>query len=280
MTARNYKALATSLTKMAFVTGQPSQAAADGAALEACKKLDAHDCELYASGDIVVARRSPPPMPQPWLVRDPAIERPYVAAQLPLGATNDTALKERIANSYPSAGKSKVFLIAPGGQWYNTSNHPGTEEAMRLGLEHCGHLASSPCMIIAVDDHFVVPIPTLAKVVGFYRPEALVGLTPEQRGEVAHRLAAAPNGWNGIALGSGGAVGVAVGAASEQSALEGALADCAAHGGRDCHIAVLGPFMVEATTRVEAQNQGPAPAPRPGPGHGSGQTEEEKAPAR
>jgi hypothetical protein len=141
-------------------------------------------------------------------------------------------------------------------------------------------------VVIAVDDTFVVPIPTLAKVIGFYRPEALLGLRSEERDEVTRRLAAAPSSWNAVALGTGGIVGIAVGAGSEQKALETSLAECAAHGGRDCRIAVLGPFLVEATSRVEAQNQGPTQGPRqaaaPGQNQGypqfPGQTQQEKAP--
>ena len=69
MLAPDFKALATSVEKIAFVTGQPSQEAADHAAMEACAKLDT-PCELYASGNFVVTlRRAPqvPPASAMWL---------------------------------------------------------------------------------------------------------------------------------------------------------------------------------------------------------------------
>jgi hypothetical protein len=99
-------------------------------------------------------------------------------------------------------------------------------------------------MVVAVDSTFVVPIPTLAKAIGFYSPDGLVGVTPPARDEVARRLAITPNAWNAVAVGASGTVGIVLAAASEQSALDGALADCARRD-RDCHIAVMGPFLVE-----------------------------------
>jgi adenylate cyclase len=252
MTAPDHKALATSLSRVAFVSGQSTQEEADQAAMAACKKLDPKECELYAAGNIVVSKRGRPLMPpEPWLVRNPAVERPFVASQLPLGGTADPALSQKVSSGYTRASRSKAFVVAPDGYWYYRSNLSSPDEATRLTLERCGAKSSSPCMVLAVDDTFVVPIPTLAKAVGLYRPEALFGVKPEVRDEVARRLAAAPNRWNAVAVGAGGSVGVAIDAGSEQSALEGALADCTARGGRDCRITVLGPFLVEPADQTD-----------------------------
>jgi len=261
MRARDYKALAMDLLKIAFVTGQRSQEAADRAAMEACKNLNRgapaardHECDLYASGNVVVTRRRPPPMPpQPWIVRNPAIEQPFVAAMTPL-----VARKDQLAVRYPHFTGPKAMVVSrTGGS--STSTAPTSDEALRRSLERCGFLASSPCLIVAIDDTFVVPIPALVKVVGLYRPEALSDLQPQAREEVARRLAGAPNGWNAVAVGAGGNAGIAIGAQSERSALDGAFIDCARHD-RDCRILVLGPFLVELAERGAAQAQQPTQA--------------------
>ncbi len=265
MKAPGYKALATSLMRIAFVSGQPSQEIANRAAMEACEKLNPNSlnkadnaCELYASGTVVVTLRSPPPMPpEPWLARNPAVEQPFVAANVPLISA---AYKERINTGYPRLPGSKALVISPNGEWVFSAGDSSPDEAVRRGLERCGRLNSTACMVVAVDNAFVIPIPTLTKAVGFYRPEGLSGVQPQARDEVTRRLAGAPNAWNAVAVGTDGNVGIAVGARSEQSALDGALADCARHD-RNCRIAVLGPFLVEAASpgqiQVQVQNQDP-----------------------
>ena len=249
MTAPDYKALATSLLRIAFVSGQPSQDAADRAAMDACEKvnfgtqvkLDAV-CDLYASGDIVVTRRNRPPLPPaPWVAHDPSVERPFVAAQIPIA---NPSSRDQANKAYAGATRPKALVISPGGNWWSSSAQGSTEDAMRRSLERCGYSSADACMVIAVDDTFVVPIPTLAKAVGFYRPDALFAVQPDARHEVARRLAGATVGWNAVAVGTDGQVGIAVGAGAEQSALDDALTDCAKRD-RGCRVAVLGPFLVE-----------------------------------
>ena len=202
---------------------------------------------------------------QPWLVRNPAVERPFVAAQIPM---LEESFKERIGKGYPRAARSKAFVLAPNRRWEFSGGHSGIDEAIRHSLERCGYVGASACMVVAVDDTFVVPIPILAKVVGIYRPDALSGVRPDTRDEVARRLAGAPNSWNAVAVGAGGNVGIALSAASEQSAFDGAMKDCAQHD-RTCRIAVLGPFLVEPSgaghNQVQAQNQAPRLAPSQAP---------------
>jgi hypothetical protein len=130
------------------------------------------------------------------------------------------------------------------------------DEAVRRSLERCGYTTGVPCMAIAVDNTFVVPIPTLPKVVGFYRPEALFGVQAGLRDEVARRLAGATDGWNAVAVGAAGNVGIVVGAGSEQDAIEGALTDCASHD-RNCRIAALGPFLVETAEPDDSHTAAP-----------------------
>ena len=253
MPAQPYKALAVGVEYMGFVTGQPTQKMADDAAVDACAKRtnDARAatgrpavrvCEVYASGNLVVTKRGQPPLPPaPWLIRDPSVERAFVAADLPLVSE---AAKEHTAKTYLSLRKSKAYVIAPTGGYMYFSSQPSPEEAMRRALERCGYESGVPCVVVAVDDSFVIPIPTTVKVVGFYRPAALATVLPALREDVARRLANATSGWNAVAVGASGHVGLKVEAASERAAVEASLEDCRAKD-RDCRVAVLGPFLVE-----------------------------------
>jgi hypothetical protein len=58
------------------------------------------------------------------------------------------------------------------------------------------------------------------------------------------QLAEASTGWTAVAIGSAGHPGLALKAASEQDAVNGALADCTKHDG-NCHIIAIGPYTVE-----------------------------------
>ena len=52
-------------------------------------------------------------------------------------------------------------------------------------------------MIIAVDDVFVVPIPTMMKAVGFFQAVGNALIAPGSRDDVARRLATGTSGWGG-----------------------------------------------------------------------------------
>ena len=115
----------------------------------------------------------------------------------------------------------------------------------RRALEGCGDLAGVPCMIIAVDDVFVVPIPTMMKAVGFFQAVGNALIAPGSRDDVARRLATGTSGWGAVATGANGSVGVVPDAGSEHNAIEGALADCNRHD-YGCHVIAIGPFSVVA----------------------------------
>lgn len=251
MAAPGYKAVATSLSFMTFVASQPDQKSAGAAALAACEQRvslsrpglrTVHPCEVYAEGNVVVSRRQRPPMPAtPWVIRNPAVERPFVAADLPLVKDE---YKERAAKNYLKFARSKAYIVGPTGYPMAFWGESTPEEAIRRSLERCGHDENHACMVIAIDDTFVVAVPTLARAVGFYRPDALTAALPGARDDVARRLANATNGWNAVAVGTGGEAGIKVGAGSEQTAVDGALDECAKRD-RDCRVAVIGPFLVE-----------------------------------
>jgi hypothetical protein len=52
------------------------------------------------------------------------------------------------------------------------------------------------------------------------------------------------SGWTAVATGAGGHAGVMLGAANEQDAIAGAMADCAKHDSA-CRVIGIGPFAVE-----------------------------------
>src|SRR4029453_297457 len=139
--AADFKAFALNVGGFnAYVIGQPSEDAARTAAVEQCQKRadtaqSPRKCELYAVGDTVVYLRGKPPMPpQPWVRRDPATERPFVAENVPLARH---AAKARLENTHVPGRKPKALALAPGGQYFITIGVESADEAVRRNLESC-----------------------------------------------------------------------------------------------------------------------------------------------
>jgi class 3 adenylate cyclase len=241
------KALALAISGVnAFVTGQPNEEVAKTAALEQCqKRADAvqpsRKCEIYAVGNMVVYPHGRPPMPPlPWTKRDPLTERPFVAKDIRIVRDPGRA---RLENLYPSGRRAKSIAIGPGGALFFNLGLETAEESMRRNLESCGAFAGVACMIVALDDVFVVPVPTTLKVVGFFQPDRTSALAADARDDVARKFAEASRGWNAIAVGAAGRPGLALKAANEQSAVNEALGNCVKHDS-DCHVIAIGPFSV------------------------------------
>jgi hypothetical protein len=97
---------------------------------------------------------------------------------------------------------------------------------------------------VAVDNVFVVAVPETMKPVALFHPATESSIAADARGVVAGRLANAINGWNAVAVGGSGRPGVMLRAASEQAAVEGALADCGRQD-HSCRVIAIGPFLVE-----------------------------------
>ncbi len=264
--APNYKAVAMNTFESHFVSGLPSQEIADKAAVENCESKKRrpstvttlaeieYRCDLFASGAVVVTQRTNIAMPpMPWV--NAPVQRPFVAAELPM-ATQE--IKDSAERRYSRSPRSKALVISPNGRLFPTSAESGPEEAMRRSLERCGYVSKAACLVVALDDTFVAAVPTLAKAIGFYRQDALFVLKAEVRAEVARRLATSNEGWQAVALGATGHAGTEVGAKTERSAVDGAMENCAMYD-RDCRIAVIGPFLVEAPPVPSTQ---PPPQPR------------------
>lgn len=245
--AGGYKAFALNLGGFsAFVIGQPSEEAAGSAAVEQCqKRADAaqspRKCELYATGDTVVYVHGKPPLPPlPWIRHDPTTERPFLAKDLPLARD---ASKSRLETLYVPARRSKAVALGPGGTYFFLVALDTVEEALRRTLESCGAIAGVPCVIVALDDNFAVPVPTIMKAVGFFKPASNQSIAVEARDDVTRKLADAASGWNAVAVGAAGRPGLGLKGASEQNAINDALGDCARRDS-DCHVIAIGPFLV------------------------------------
>jgi hypothetical protein len=250
--AQDHKALAISHSRIGMITGQADVETAKNGALDNCRtaleraRIN-NKCELYAVGNTVVFQGGHPPMPpRPWLRSDPSIERPVNSKDVPFVNARDRSWIEK---DYHAAHKSKALAISPRGGIHFTVGALSQDESARRTLEICGHMAGVACMIIAIDDVFVVPIPTMMSAVGFFQPAGNALIAPGSRDNVARRLATGTRGWSAVATGANGLAGVVPDTGSEQSAIEGALADCSRrdHG---CHVIAIGPFSVAEISKT------------------------------
>ncbi|MGX4768564.1 adenylate/guanylate cyclase domain-containing protein [Bradyrhizobium guangdongense] len=244
--AGDYKAFALSIGGFTGASiNQPNEESARNAALDQCQKRaeaaqSPRRCELYAVGNKVVYSHGSPPMPpQPWVRHDGVTERPFAAKDFPM--LRDQA-RTRVENIYAPASKSRAVALGPGGQYFMVLGASSVEEAMRRSLESCGAIAGSACMIVTVDDVFVVPIPTLLRANGFFHAATHPSIVADARDDVVRKFGDG-TGWNAVAVGTAGRPGLGLKAADEQTAVNGALADCARHDS-DCHVIAIGPFTV------------------------------------
>jgi class 3 adenylate cyclase len=247
LSGADYKAFALNLNGFnGTAMGQASEEAAKSAALDQCqKRADAQQsprkCELYAVGNIVVYPHGRPPMPpQPWVRRDSIVERPFAAKDMPMVREQGRA---RLEAAYLSGRKSRSVSLGPGGQFIFNVGSETVEESNRRSLESCGAIAGVACMVVAVDDVFVVPVPALMKVTGFFRAANSPSIAAGERDEVARQFGETPAGWSAVAVGTSGRPGLGMKAASEQVAINDALGACAKRDS-DCHVIAIGPFTV------------------------------------
>lgn len=245
----DYKAFALNIGGLnGSALNQPNEEAARNAALDQCqKRADAAQsprrCELYAVGNKVVYSHSSPPMPpQPWVRHDTMTERPFVSKDFPM--LRDQA-RTRLENIYAPAAKSRSVALGPNGQYFMVLGAASVDETTRRSLESCGAIANTACMIVAVDDNFVVPIPILLKPNGFFHAATNSSIVADARDDVVRKLGDGM-GWNAVAVGTAGRPGLGLKAADEQTAVNGALADCVKHDS-DCHVIAIGPFTVGPT---------------------------------
>ncbi len=247
MSAADHKALAISAGPIGLSSAQADDELAKTAALDMCqKRADAlpqqRKCELYAVGNTIVYTHGHPPVPPtPWVTHDAAIERPLVPGDIPLMRD---AGKNNVEHNYLPGRSAKALALGPLGGFYMLYGQQSEDEAVRRALELCGNNAGVPCLIVAVDNDFVVPVPTTMKATGFFRPASAEAIAPGLRDDVARRLGNG-SGWTAVAAGASGKVGLALHGANEQAAIDAAMADCAKQDS-SCRVIGIGPFAVEA----------------------------------
>jgi len=178
--------------------------------------------------------------PLPWVRHDPLTERPFAVKDIPL--VRDPG-KARIETAYVSGRKARSLAIGPTGQFFFNFGQEKIEESVRRNLETCGAVIGVSCMIVAVDDTFVVPVPSLMKAIGFFHPPTNPSIAADSRDEVVRKLADAQRGWSAVAVGAQGRPGLGLKASSEQNAITDALGECAKRDS-DCHVIAIGPFAV------------------------------------
>jgi adenylate cyclase len=245
--AADYKAFALNANGTNwFVSGQQSEEAAKSAALEQCQKRadttqSPRKCEVYAVGNTMVYPHGRPPLPPlPWIRHDPSTERRFAVKDMPLA--RDPA-RARLESNYAPSKKSKTIALGPGGQFFFNIGAETTEESARRVLETCGAVIGVACMIVAVDEVFVVPVPTTLRVISWFRAASNSSIAADARDDVARKLADASSGWNAVAVGASGRPGLALKAVNETNAVNEALGNCVKHDS-DCHVIAIGPFAV------------------------------------
>ena len=246
--AADSKAFALTTTGVnAFVTGQPNEQAAKSAAIEQCQKRadvsqPPRKCEIYAVGNTVIYPHGRPPVPPaPWIRHDPSTEKPFTAKDTPL--VRDVG-KARTRGGLSARTKNQVDRGRTGREYSSIiSDWKTPRNRMRRNLEACGAFAGVACMIVALDDVFVVPVPTTLKVIGFFHPDRNSSLAADTRDDVARKLAEASSGWNAVAIGAAGRPGLALKATNEQNGVNEALGNCVRHDS-DCRVIAIGPFLV------------------------------------
>jgi adenylate cyclase len=202
---------------------------------------------VFAVGDNVVSARTHPPLPpEPWLVKDPAVERPFSADQVPL--ISDFA-RNALANRYAPGRTHKAVALAPSGQIGYYLNQDSVPEAARRSLEFCGLTAGVPCAVVITDNVFAIAVPTGMQAVGFFQPAAERAIAPGEREDVARRLADNRGGWNAVAVGIRGHAGLSLKATGEREAVTQALAECGTRD-QECRVIAIGMFSVEAKVAV------------------------------
>ena len=155
-----------------------------------------------------------------------------------------TMLARRPRSATPQARKSKALAISPQG----TSRFMFDRKAsMRRRAAHWRAAARGPAFRVSSSrstTNLVVPIPTSMKVVGLFHAVGNPLIAPESGRVSRSALAMRPTAGTRSRSARADGRRLALKAASEQAAVDGALADCARQD-RNCRVIAIGPFAVE-----------------------------------
>ena len=202
-------------------------------------------CELYAVGNTVVYTHGRPPMPPlPWIRHDPRPSGRSMPKQCRWHREPD---KVRLENVYAPAAKNKALAIGPGGRFFFPTSPDSVEEAARRALESCGAVAGAPCMIVALDDVFVVPIPALRRVTGFFQASANTRIAAMRATTSRASSRMRRVGWNAVAVGFAGRSGSGVEGNDRTDRDQMPRSPIASSATAICHVIAIGPFAVGPT---------------------------------
>src|ERR1700739_4483153 len=107
------------------------------------------------------------------------------------------------------AGKAKQLRWARKGSSFFIPAENRPKRWRDEPLNAAAALAGVTCMIVAVDDSFIVPLPTTSKVTGFFRADKNASIAADARDDVARKLADTLSGWSAVAVGTSGRPGLA-----------------------------------------------------------------------
>ena len=152
--------------------------------------------------------------------------------------------KARLEEDYLPGRRVKSIAVGPGRTNFFFSDWKTPEEIARRTLGSCGAFAGAACKIVAVDDVFVVPVPTTLKVIGFFHRTEIPRL--QRIHETTSRTSSRRRRADGTrSLSVPRAVrACALKATNEQNGVNEALGNCVRHDS-ECHVIAIGPFSVE-----------------------------------
>jgi class 3 adenylate cyclase len=239
VTAPKHKAIALSRTGMGEAVGAPNDEAAGDRALSECRNNSNNTpCELYALGDSLVWSKTELPMPLPVDVRSEGSDVKLSKETLPL---MPSPLSERILASYLPAEESRALAIGNERAGW-AFGIPSPQEATRRALERCADLTGAPCLLFALGDKLLQPLPRSRKIVGVF---TFAGdATIPQADRDALMKVYSGRDWRAIAHGANGAWRAVANEASEEDAVRAVLSQCNAND-KDCTVFAIGNFRIQ-----------------------------------
>src|SRR4029079_3489795 len=127
------------------------------------------------------------------------IEVPFELSRVPLL----TDRRRPFIKPFENWRKPRALAMSATGR-YGASGGETPDEAIRRALEWCGHNSGLACILLALDDVFVLPIPSSLKVLGLFQSSPIDVIASELRDDVAQRLRNSRSGWNAVAVGGSG----------------------------------------------------------------------------
>jgi hypothetical protein len=150
---------------------------------------------------------------------EPLSDAPIAAGDL----TSVPGLSTRVVELYKDVPDHSALAIGGGGTWY-AGQRTSRSEAIRLAVERCSDQNEVPCLLIAVDRHFTIRVPTAHRVAGVFTLAGERGMSDADKQQLAPIYGGSD--WRALAKGQSGRWYAVSGAESETAAEDKALAAC------------------------------------------------------